>query len=165
VLVLLVLGAVVQAPGHSSFVLLTGMNRLDYMLAGTSIAAIGNLGLSILLTWQVGVVGPVLGSLAAWVAWDLLLLPRRVGTLLRIPWTPLSAGGVRELALPVIAGSLVALVAVAGFGWSSPGAALVGTAIVGVVYITALWLTLAPPRRTRYQRLLAGALTRRASGR
>jgi len=161
VLILLVLGAVVQAPGHSSFVLLTGMNRLDYMLAGTSIAAMGNLGLSILLTWRVGIVGPVLGSLAAWIAWDLLLLPRRVSALLRIPWVPLSAAGLREIAIPAVAASLTALVAVVGLGWSSPGTALVGSVVVGVVYVAALWFTLDRGRRTRYQRLLAGALTRR----
>jgi O-antigen/teichoic acid export membrane protein len=161
VLVLIVLGAVIRAPGHSSFVLLTGMNRLNYMLVGASVLAIGNLGLSILLTWRIGITGPVLGSIVGWVIWDLVLLPRRVGALLRIPWIPLSVAGYRELVLPAVAASLVALIAVKVFGWSSPGAALMGTAIVSLVYIASLWVALDRAQRTRYHRLLAGALTRR----
>jgi O-antigen/teichoic acid export membrane protein len=162
VLVLLVLGAVVAAPGHSSFVLLTGMNRLDFMLVGASITALANVCLSILLTWRVGIAGPVLGSLAGFVAWDLILLPRRVGALLHIPWISLSTAGFRELALPALAASLVALAIAAGLGGSSSVAALAGTAIVGLVYVAALWLVLDADRKGRYRRLLVGALMRRA---
>jgi O-antigen/teichoic acid export membrane protein len=162
VLVLLVLGTVVAAPGHSSFVLLTGMNRLDFMLVGASITAVGNLGLSILLTWRVGIAGPVLASLAGFVVWDLVVLPRRVGALLHIPWISLSTAGLGELALPAIAASLVALGIAAGLGGSFSGAALAGTAIVGLVYVAALWLVLDAERKARYRRLLVGAIARKA---
>jgi O-antigen/teichoic acid export membrane protein len=160
-LVLLVLAAVVQAPGHASGILLVGMNRLDYMLIGTSITAIGNLGLSILLTWRLGIIGPVLGSLAGFLVWDLVLLPRRVGRLLRIAWVPLAAAGLTELLLPAIAASLVAFSMAAGLGWSSPGAALAGTAVVGVVYLVSLWFVLDLDRKARYRRLFVGAMSRR----
>jgi O-antigen/teichoic acid export membrane protein len=161
VLVLLVLAAVVRAPGHVSGILLIGMNRLDYMLIGTSITAIGNLGLSILLTWRLGIIGPVLGSLAGFLVWDLVLLPRRVGGLLRIAWVPLAAAGLPELVLPTVAASLVAFSMALGLGWSSPGAALVGTAVVGIVYLVSLWFGLDLDRKARYRRLVVGAMSRR----
>jgi O-antigen/teichoic acid export membrane protein len=161
VLVLLVLAAVVRAPGHVSGILLIGMNRLDYMLIGTSITAIGNLGLSILLTWRLGIIGPVLGSLAGFLVWDLVLLPRRVGALLRIAWVPLAAAGLPELVLPTVAASLVAFSMALGLGWSSPGAALVGTAVVGIVYLVSVWFGLDLDRKARYRRLVVGAMSRR----
>lgn len=164
VLVLLVLGAVVAAPGHSSFILLTGMNRLNFMLVGASMTAIANLGLSILLTWRVGIIGPVLGSLIAWVIWDLVVLPRHVGSLLRIPWFPLAAAGLHPLAVPAVCSAAVAWAAVKLLHWTSPTESLFGSVLVGLVYLGALWVTVGSERRARYQRLLAGTIVRRPRG-
>jgi hypothetical protein len=63
--------------------------------------------------------------------------------------------------LPAVAASLVAFSMAVGLGWSSPGAALLGTAVVGMVYVVSLWLVLDLDRKARYRRLLVGAMSRR----
>jgi O-antigen/teichoic acid export membrane protein len=163
VLVLLVLGAFLVAPGHSSFVLLTGMGRLTYLLAGAWVTAVANLGLSILLTWRFGIVGPVIGNLAGFVVWDMVVLPRHVGSLLGISWVPLSAAGLRILALPALVAAALAWGAVQGLEWRSSGEGLLGSAVVGLAYVAVLSVTLGAERRARYHRLLAGAMSRRRS--
>jgi O-antigen/teichoic acid export membrane protein len=133
VLAILVLGAVVAAPGHSCFVLLSGLGRLNYLLAGASLAAVGNLGLSILLTWQLGVVGPALGSLVVWAVWDLMLLPRYVGRLLNVPWHSISAAGLRVLAVPAFAASVTAWFLRHSLAWENARESLAATLIIGLV--------------------------------
>jgi O-antigen/teichoic acid export membrane protein len=163
VLVLLVLGAFVVAPGHSSFALLTGMGRLSYLLAGAWVTAVINLGLSILLTWQLGIVGPVLASLSVFVVWEMVILPRHVGALLGISWMPLAAAGLRSLTPAGLVASALAWGAVQGLGWRSPGEGLLGAASVGVAYVAVLYVSLDAERRARYRRLFAGGVRRRHS--
>jgi O-antigen/teichoic acid export membrane protein len=160
VLVILALGAVLSAPGHSCFVLLSGIGRLNYLLAGASLAAVGNLGLSILLTWQLGVVGPALGTLVAVAIWDLLLLPRYVGQFLNVPWHSISAAGVRVLAVPALAASVTAWVLRHGLDWENPREGLAATLIIGLVYGGAMVLAFGHERRTRYLRVTRGAVGR-----
>jgi O-antigen/teichoic acid export membrane protein len=157
VLVLLVVCAIVRAPGHSCVVLLTGMNRLTFLVVGLSVAAIGNLALSILLTWKIGILGPVLGSLVAFVVFDLILLPRHVASMLGISWPRLSSTGALELAAPAAAAAAVGIGARVIFGWSTPSEGLVGSIIVGLVYLATLALVLPRARRERYRRVLGGA--------
>jgi O-antigen/teichoic acid export membrane protein len=160
VLTILVLGAIVSAPGHSCFVFLSGIGKLNYLLAGASLAAVGNLALSILLTWQLGVIGPALGTLLAWTVWQLLLLPRYVGRLVDMPWHQLSAAGLRVLAVPAFAASVTAWVLRHGLAWGTPGESLAGSLITALVYGAILVATLGAERRTRYLKLTRGAVGR-----
>jgi O-antigen/teichoic acid export membrane protein len=162
VLVILLTGAIVAAPGHSAFALLTGMNRLTFALVWASITAVVNLSLSILLAWRFGVVGPALGSLVGFLILDMVVLPRYVGSLLGIPWLPLSFAGLRSLAVPALASSAVAWAATVSLGQTSPREGLVAAAVTGLVYLAVLWATLNSERRGRYGRLLAGATRRRS---
>jgi O-antigen/teichoic acid export membrane protein len=165
VLVILVLSAIVAAPGHSCFVFLSGIGRLNYLLVGFSLAAVANLGVSILLTWQLGVVGPALGTLAAWTVWELLLLPRYVGRLLDMPWHQLSAAGVRVLAVPAFVASMTALLLRHALGWEQTSEAVAATLIIGCVYAGTMVATLGAERRTRYLRLTRGAVGRLSGSR
>ena len=160
VLIILVLGAIVSAPGHSCFVFLSGIGKLNYLLAGSSLAAVGNLALSILLTWQLGVIGPALGTLLAWTVWQLLLLPRYVGRLVDMPWHQLSAAGLRVLAVPAFAASVTAWVLRHGLAWETPGQSLAASLIIALVYGAILLATFGAERRTRYLKLTRGAVGR-----
>lgn len=157
VLVVLVLGAVAAAPGHSSFAFLTGIERLNFLLVGSTVAAIGNVIASVALTWQIGVVGPAVGSLIAFSIWNLLLLPRHVGSQISVPWGHLSAAGLQVLALP----SLVAFMAALGYaevvGRTSPREGVPGSILTGAVFLVILAVTLPRNRRERYRRLAVGA--------
>jgi O-antigen/teichoic acid export membrane protein len=161
VLVLLVLGIVIAAPGYSAYALLTGMDRLTYLLVGSSIAAAANLALSVFLTWKFGIIGPALGSLAAFTIWDMVILPRYIGSLLQIPWARLSVAGLRSLFAPCMAASAFAVAAVRGLGWATPTEGLLGACIVEMVFLAVLWPTLNTDRRARYRGLLSGATRRR----
>jgi O-antigen/teichoic acid export membrane protein len=163
VLMILVLGAVVSAPGHSCFLLLSGIGRLNYLLAGSSLAAVGNLGLSILLTWRLGVIGPALGSLAAWAVWDLILLPRYVSRFLNVRWHLIAAAGLRVLVAPALAASVTAWLLRYGLAWESGRESLAATLIIGLVYGAIMLATFGSERRTRYLRMTRGAV-RRVSG-
>jgi O-antigen/teichoic acid export membrane protein len=165
VLAILVLGAIVAAPGHSCFIFLSGIGRLNYLLVGFSLAALANLALSILLTWQMGVVGPAVGTLAAWTVWELLLLPRHVGRLLNIPWHELSAAGLRALAVPTFAASLTALILRHALASERAYGGLAATVIVGLVYGGTMMATLGAERRTRYLQLTRGAVGRLSGSR
>jgi O-antigen/teichoic acid export membrane protein len=161
VLVILVLGAAVSAPGYSCFIFLSGIGRLNYLLVGASLAALGNLGLSILLTWWLGVVGPALGSLVAWAVWDLVLLPRHVGrVVLNVPWHTISIAGLRVLAVPAFAASVTAWILGHRIGWESGRESIAATLILGGVYGAVLMTTLGAERRARYLRLTRGAMGR-----
>ena len=165
VLILLVAGAIAAAPGHSCFVLLRGMNRLTFLLIGLSITAAGNLALSVFLTLRIGIVGPAVGSLAGFVAFNMLVLPRHVAQLLRIRWLPLSFAGAGALALPVAAASASAVVARTVLEWSTPVEGIAGAALVGLVYLAFLPAALGRERRGKYRRLLVSALRRRSNER
>lgn len=161
VLILLVLGLVVAAPGHSCFVLLTGMNRLSYLLIGATVTATLNLGLSVLLTWRVGITGPVLGSLGGFCVWDLVLLPRYVCRILDLSWPRLAASGIDRLMLPSIVSIGLAWLLVSGLGWRSPLQGLAGVALTSAVYTLALGFAMGRDRRSRYRRLIGGAFNLR----
>lgn len=156
VLVLLVVCGIVAAPGHSCLVLLTGMNRLTFLIVGLSIAAVGNLALSVLLTWKIGIVGPALGTLVAFVVFNLTLLPRHVASMLGISWLRLSAAGVRDLAAPAASAALVGLSARLILDWSTPKEGFIGSLVIGIVYLAVLALVLPRARRDRYRRVLGG---------
>jgi O-antigen/teichoic acid export membrane protein len=156
VLVLLVACAIVAAPGHSCLVLLTGMNRLRFLIVGLSIAAVGNLGLSVLLTWKIGIVGPALGSLVAFVVFNLTVLPRHVAAMLGVSSLRLAAAGVRDLAVPAVSAALVGLSARLILDWSTPHEGLLGSLVIGTVYLAVLTLVLPRARRERYRRVLGG---------
>jgi O-antigen/teichoic acid export membrane protein len=154
VLVLLVVCAIVAAPGHSCLMLLTGMNRLTFLIIGSSIAAIGNLALSIFLTWKIGILGPVLGSLVAFVIFNLLLLPRHVSSILGLSWPRLSAAGLAQLLPPAAASAAVGVFARVVLDWSTPREGLVGALLIGTVYVTTLAIVLPKARRDRYGRAM-----------
>ena len=135
VLVVLILGALAAAPGHSSSVLLSGIDRLNYLLVGASVAALANLGLSVALTLRFGVVGPAVGSLIVFIGWNMLLLPRYVGSILDVRWQALSAAGFRLLVTPAIAAALSALIVSQIWGRSSSAQALAGATIVSAAYV------------------------------
>lgn len=156
VLILLVACAIVAAPGHSCLVLLTGMNRLTFLIVGLSIAAVGNLALSVLLTWRVGIVGPAVGSLIAFVVFNLTVLPRHVASMLGVSWSRLSGAGIRDLAAPTVAGVLVGLCTRLVLDWSTPTKAFIGSLAIGIVYVLVLTLFLPRARRDRYRRVLGG---------
>jgi O-antigen/teichoic acid export membrane protein len=156
VLLLLLVGAIVAAPGYSSFVLLTGMNRLRYLLIGSSVTALANLSLSVLLTRQYGIVGPALGSLAGFLVWDLFVLPRHVASLLHIPWLRVSFAGMKTLAFPALGTAALAWVThLAGWGEGREG--VTTTSLVGIVYAVLVWIALNSEQRTRYRRLITRA--------
>jgi O-antigen/teichoic acid export membrane protein len=159
VLILFVIGTAINAPGHTSFVLLTGMNRLTFILAGAATAAAINLGLSIVLTWRFGIVGPVLGSIVAWIAWDMLILPRHIGKTLQMRWQQLPAMGFGELALPTAVTGLSAWGSNDLLGWRTPHEGVAGAAVVCLVYVAVLLATLGRTRRARYGRLVRAVFT------
>ncbi len=158
VLILLLSCGVAGAPGHSCLMLLTGMNRLNFLLIGFTVTAVCNLGLSIVLTNEVGIVGPALASLMAFLVFNMIVLPRHVSRMLSVPWVTLSFVGVRTLGLPAIAATGAGAAARFILGGSGPMAGIVGPALIGLVYVGALALSVGPTRRKAYARLVGGAI-------
>ncbi len=154
VLVTLVLAAIAAAPGNSSFVLLTGMNRLSFMLHGGAIAAVANLCLSVAFAYAVGVAGPALGSLLVFIFWDGFFLPRYVAAHLGLAWRPLVAAGLIPLIAPAVAACAVAGVGSKIVAVHSPLATSAAVAATLVTYMALLPLTVGSIRRARYRRLV-----------
>ncbi len=75
---ILALMILLQLPGHASFMILTGTERNAFLVRVYVIAAVLNVALSVLLTRQLGPVGPALGSLFTVVVVDLCILPWHV---------------------------------------------------------------------------------------
>jgi O-antigen/teichoic acid export membrane protein len=67
-----------QLPGHASFMILTGTERNAFLVRVYVIAAVLNVALSVLLTRQLGPIGPALGSLFTVIVVDLCILPWHV---------------------------------------------------------------------------------------
>ena len=155
------LGGVAAAPGHTSFVLLTGMNRLTYMLVGACIAALTNLGLSIVLTSQVGVVGPALGSLIVFLDVEHAALAALCSFPAPSSLEIVVGSGIRFLVSPDCHGLRGSDRRDRVSRWKpAPSDALVGSVAVGVVYIGVLLLTIGSSRRARYRSLVIRAMKR-----
>ncbi len=75
VLRIMVLTTMVSVPGANAFRLLSGIDRLGVALVTIVLAALANVGLSIVLTYQLGLVGPALGTLLVALVYDVVLMP------------------------------------------------------------------------------------------
>jgi O-antigen/teichoic acid export membrane protein len=73
---------ILQVPGVASSVYFTSSELVSESMRLVALSATLNVVASVLLTVQVGVIGPALGSLIAASLFDLFLLPRRVARLL-----------------------------------------------------------------------------------
>lgn len=120
-------------PGHQSFVLLTAIDHNKTLARISLVAAVANLGLSILATYRYGAVGPVLGSLAEAAAVDVFLLPVLVARTLQVRAremlvaVALPAAAILCVAAALALGVRWALEGLPSF-WALPGAALTAAA-------------------------------------
>lgn len=76
---------VVGVPGGNAFRLLSGINRLGFVVVAASIAALANLSLSIWLAFQIGASGPALGTLITMLVYDGVVMPTYVCRILTTP--------------------------------------------------------------------------------
>jgi O-antigen/teichoic acid export membrane protein len=151
VLRLLTLAIVFAVPGAAGFTLLSGIERLNFVVVAVGLAAAGNLALSVVLTEYVGVVGPAMATAIAFGVFDFVILPIYACRVL----------SVRSLQLHRDCGWLIlpALVATvfAGAGerlTTGPTAAVVGSVCTFIVFFATAAAAAGRARRIRYAKLL-----------
>jgi O-antigen/teichoic acid export membrane protein len=151
VLRLLILTVLISMPGANVFSLLSGMNRLGFLVRGTTLLAVVNLVISIYLTSRFGIIGPALGTLVILLGFEFAVLPAYACRLLGLASTQL----LRDcawLSIPIAVATLFAV----GFAQSAPSApvAAVLAASSAAVFIITAALSAGRDRRTRYLGLL-----------
>src|SRR5205085_1486207 len=90
---LLTTTAAVQATGGVAFSFFSGRGDLNVFLTLGLLVSVANIAVSVGLTEVIGIAGPAVGTLAAVVVFDLVILPRRLAASL--------GRGTRELLGPL----------------------------------------------------------------
>ena len=151
VLRLLAISVVLAVPGNCAYRLLSGIDRLDFMVVGGGLVAAGNVGLSVLLTLKFGLVGPAIATVAAIGVFEFLILPIYVCRVLDVRSMTL----VRDCSW--LLAPAVAAAAAAGVGSQlsvSGGTALLGSTGTCLVFFAAAVACAGSGRRARYAALI-----------
>lgn len=135
-----------ELPGHQCFVFLTGIGRNQMMMRMAVLGATVNLAGSIVATFQLGPIGPAIGSIPAVLVIDFTILPIIVCRYLEVPWRRYA----RDALLPVLPAVAVAGVLAVGILWLFPaphGAPVFRAGVRGVVcaivVVLGAWATMA----------------------
>lgn len=152
VLVLLVGAAAATALGHVGFVFFNGRGELDFFVRVGTVVAVANLVASIALTPLIGVTGPALASVAAFVVWDTLLIPRAVAAQLNRSSLDLFRAVLGPLVVPLIAACATGATLRIALT-SDPGGAAAAAATLVVFYVVLVG-SMGSSRRRSYIRLI-----------
>jgi O-antigen/teichoic acid export membrane protein len=151
VLRVLSLTVVAAVPGSNIFTLLSGIDRLDFLVIALSVGAVANLAMSIGFTFWLGVVGPALGTLVVLVVLDFIILPMYACRLVNVEKTRLFRDCAWLLgpaaAAGLVAGSLSPLAL-------EPAAAVAASLLTVAAFYAAAIPLAGADRRARYGRLL-----------
>lgn len=153
VLVLLTFGTVLAVPGASAFSLLSGIDRLGFVVKASLASAVANVTIGLLLTPAIGVTGPALATLCCRAAFDLLVLPVYVCRQLDRPWQGWWLEVATVLCLPTLA-ALLAIGVLAMTSLSGPGLVLAAACSVTLTFFPTLWLRVGDWRQETYVALL-----------
>jgi O-antigen/teichoic acid export membrane protein len=153
VLAVLTLTACVQVTGGMAYSFFSGRGDLRLFLRIGVVATVVNVIVSVLSVPIVGIVGPALGTLAACVGFDLLVLPRAFARALNGTVRELVAPVVRVMAPTAVIAILVAFVAHQVLGTDEAQAVVGSVATALAAYSTAI-LAAGAERRNRYKAIL-----------
>jgi O-antigen/teichoic acid export membrane protein len=85
VLRILVVIVILNVPGNNVFTLLTGIDRLRFLLVSAAVLAIVNLATSIVFAKHFGIIGPALGTLVTFSVLEFVILPVYACRILGVP--------------------------------------------------------------------------------
>lgn len=155
----LALMILLQLPGHASFMILTGTERNADLVKVYVVAAMVNLGLSVVLTRHFGPVGVALGSLLTVAVVDFLILPSYVCRQFGFHTRDYLSQSLAPL-LPALGAAILSVLSLKYFAMP-PGTIITLTMLGAVVTISwTAWVLcgIDAPRRDAYQRTARAAL-------
>jgi O-antigen/teichoic acid export membrane protein len=152
VLRVLALSVALSAPGASTFALLSGIDRLQFLVRMSVLSAGINVALSVILVETVGAVGPAIGTLVTVAIFEFIVFPvYACRFVLHIRFMRF-LGDCAWLLVPTAAGAAFAVVTARVA--SSPAWQLGAACLTVTIFLASAALAAGPVRRSRYRRLL-----------